>query len=128
MVGKGGSVGQGVGVEVAVTVGLGMVGAGVNDGTGVAVTVAVGVVEGAIADVADGVIKDTVVVAAKAACVTVSLLFLASGSDTAQPIRFSNSSKPIIDQRLMTGRFICLCSIRFTSDIKGFVRSTRWPY
>jgi hypothetical protein len=125
MVGKGGGVGHDVGVDVVVAVGAGMVGVGVDDGIGVAVMVAVGVVEGATVEVADGVIEDTVVVVAKLACVTVSLLFPASGSETVQPTRFSIITKPIIDQRLITGRLICLYSIRFTSDIKGFVRSTR---
>jgi hypothetical protein len=111
MVGKGESVGQGVGVEVAVTVAAGVVGAGVDDGTGVAVTVAVAVTEGAIVEVADGVIKDTVVVAARTACVTVLPLLLASGSDTVQLAKLNITiNNDIIDQRPIIKLFISLCN------------------
>ena len=120
MVGRGGSVGHGVGVEVAVTVAAGVVGAGVDDGTGVAVTVVVAVTEGAIVEVADGVIKDTVVVAARAACVTVLPLLLASGSDTVQLAKLNITiNNDIIDQRPIIKLFISLCNTRYTSRTVG---------
>jgi hypothetical protein len=105
-VGKGGSVGQGVGVDVVVAVGTGKVGVGVDGGIGVAVMVSAGVAEGVTVGVAEG----TGAIVAN----TVSLLLLASGSDTVQPTRFSIITNPIINQRLITRCFICLYSIRFT--------------
>ncbi|MBK8129046.1 MAG: hypothetical protein IPK53_08925 [bacterium] len=128
MVGKGGSVAQGVGVVVVVTVGVGMTGVGVDEGADVTVRVSVGVPEGMVVDVMVGVIEGITVVITEPILVSIPLLLSVSGADTVQPTKFSITTNPISDHWLIKRCFISLYNIRFTSSIKEFIYSTKCPY